>query len=76
MSKPTWESAATELIAKRTGTALSDLHYRAYLRAIVDNQSSLATELRTKYVAANQACIDLLDRMGLAAYKDSNDEAH
>lgn len=68
MSKPTWASAAKELISNRTGTALSDLHYRAYLRAVAANQSSLATELRKKYVASNQAAIDLLDRMGLAAY--------
>lgn len=59
-----WASAAQRLLARRTGLGVSDLHYRAYLRAVVAGNSAQATHLVKGYAGAKAARADLIDEYG------------
>jgi hypothetical protein len=60
-----WVSAATELLGKSNGKSQEDLHYRAYLRAIIDGNKDQATHVRSKFPGGKRAGQDLIDRVGL-----------
>ncbi len=59
-----WKAEAKKLLDKRKGTDQDDLHYRAYLRAIIDGQP--AEHLTKKYPGAQAAKEDLIDETGKA----------
>lgn len=61
---PDWKAAAKKLLAKRTGKTSLDLHYRAYMRAIMKGHSVVATHLVKEFDGAREARKDLIDLAG------------
>ena len=57
-----WKGAAEKLLAANKGADQEDLHYRAYLRAIVAGQPS--AHLAEKFEGARRARSDLIDEWG------------
>jgi len=73
-TSPDWKGAAKKLLARAKGTSQRDLHYRAYLRAILSNNESQATHLTKKFDGARDARDDLIDMAGKqAAYSGNPD---
>jgi len=60
-----WKSAAKKLLAKRTGKRQHDLHYRAYLRAIISGDTAQATHMVQNFPAAKKARAELIDLAGM-----------
>lgn len=60
-----WKGAAEKLLPKRTGKGQDDLHYRAYLRAIIAGNQAQATHLAKQFKPARDARRDLIDAVGL-----------
>ena len=60
-----WKDAASRLLARRTGKTMDDFHYRAYLRAVIADNSSQASHLvNTPFIGALDARSDLIDEYG------------
>lgn len=57
-----WKGVAKKLLDQNTGMTQRDLHYRAYLRAIVSGQP--AEHLVKKFPGAEEARSDLIDEAG------------
>ena len=64
-SSPDWKSAAKKLLSKRTGKSQHDLHYRAYLRAIISGDTAQATHMVQNFPAAKKAQAELIDLAGM-----------
>jgi hypothetical protein len=60
-----WKEVAERLLARRTGKTMDDFHYRAYLRAVIADNSSQASHLvNTPFIGALEARDDLIDEYG------------
>ena len=59
-----FKGVAKDLLEKRKGSGQEDLHYRAYLRAVIDGQP--AEHLAKKFDGSKQAKQDLIDEAGKA----------
>ena len=66
---PDFKDAAKVLLGKSTGRSQDDLHYRAYLRAIIDGKP--AGHLVKKFKGAKMARQALIDMAGKSKYEDS-----
>jgi|APSaa5957512622_1039677.scaffolds.fasta_scaffold02508_3 hypothetical protein len=63
---PDWKGTAERLLKARKGVGVNDLHYRAYLRAILSG--SPAAHLAKKFTGARQAMHELIDEAGKGRY--------
>lgn len=73
-SGPNWKGAAEKLLKKRTGKTQDDLHYRAYLKAVISGRPS--EHLVKQFDGAKEARADLIDLGGsLPEDVDELDEA-
>jgi len=69
-----WENAAKKLLAQSKGTGQRDLHYRAYLRAVISGNKAQTEHLAKKFDGAKDARKDLIDETGKqAAYSGNPD---
>jgi len=59
-----WTSVATSLLKASKGLTEDDLHYRAYLRAIISDDSATAKHLVSKFKGAEKARDELIDEAG------------
>jgi hypothetical protein len=60
-----WKEAAERLLARRTGKTMDDLHYRAYLRAVISGHTGQATHMvQAPFIGALEARDDLIDEYG------------
>lgn len=57
-----WKDTAKKLLDARKGTGQDDLHYRAYLRAIISGQNP--SHLSKQFEGAKEAMRDLIDERG------------
>lgn len=58
-----WKATAKHLMAKRTGKGPDDLHYRAYMRAVIAGQDP--SHLVKAYQGSRDARQDLIDNAGM-----------
>lgn len=68
-----WKGVAQKLLDRSKGTAQSDLHYRAYLRAVVAGQP--AGHLTDQFAGARQARTDLIDEVGKGKYAKASPDS-
>jgi len=68
-----WKGVAQNLLDRNKGTAQSDLHYRAYLRAVVDGQP--AGHLTDQFAGARAARNDLIDEVGKGKYAGASPDS-
>lgn len=59
-----WTTVATSLLKASKGLTEDDLHYRAYLRAIISDDSATAKHLVSKFKGAEKARDELIDEAG------------
>ena len=58
-----WKATAKRLMGKRRGNGQDDLHYRAYMRAIIAGQDP--SHLTKQFSGAREARQDLIDQVGM-----------
>jgi len=59
-----WTTVATSLLKASKGLTEEDFHYRAYLRAIISDDSATAKHLVSKFKGAEKARDELIDEAG------------
>lgn len=65
---PHWVTTAKKLLADKGGTTQDDLHYRAYLRAVISGNQDQMVHLAQQFPGAKAARQELIDLFGTGKY--------